>query len=189
MTSVEGAVQFGEMELYLKCCGFSEAEILAGFANLLHRARALIWSTDGFSVDEFHGKTELAITPMGSTYFLNLFGEFYYAEICMTDRTLDRPNMSEVIAFEKRFVQAEMKALINLMNSKEKKVHETLDVEPGNVIGVRHWRKFLHGAKFRVKNDRSGALDAKREEWLSKVYRAIIEREIRDISQIGKIEF
>lgn len=165
-----GSCPMSKIRSHLIQLGFRNDEISRSFSNLLSRNRSLIWSDDGFDVMSLGDRSILRASPLAFTYFYRLFGEFYYTEVCAMDRQFSTISVSEVMHFEKRLIQEEMKRLLHLVDNAGPQKLADLFPSPRDFLGVRHWTRFRKGARFRIKGDPAGLIDPNRVAWLSNCY-------------------
>lgn len=169
-----GSAAFSSIRDYLVGLGLSKIEIECSLGNLLSRSRALLWSPDGFDQSILKDDSPLHATPLAFTYYYRLFGEYYYTEVCMMDRRFHTVSVSEVFGFEKEFVRGEVRALLNFVDARGAETLRTIFPSPSDFLGLRHWRRFQHGARFRLRSDTDHLLDPLRSDWLQEIYGQIL---------------
>ena len=163
---------------YASLCGFEQREFFHSMENLLSRSRALVWSPDGFEMENLANNSTLRATPLAFTYYYRLFGEYYYTEVCMMDRRFENARPSEVAAFESDFVVRDLQVLKNIVEAEGTGSLQLFFPSASEFVGIRHWRRFQHGAKFRLKSNYIRVIDENRDTWLGKVYGAMAKGDV-----------
>jgi len=182
-----GGASCGSVTNHLERFGFTPQEIECSLGNLLRRSRALVWSNDGFEYAELKAESEMRVTPLAFTYFFRLFGEYYYTEACMMDRRFQTASVREVLDFEREVVRRDLRAMLHFVDRED--AHRLNDYFPNidEVAGIRHWKRFVTGAKFRLKADNDRLVDSNRLDWLRSIYQKVFDGRATDLDEVQEI--
>ena len=161
--------------------------------ELMLRYRPLLWSQDGFSVEEGCESSNgfIEVTHIGRGYWDFLFGELLYEEVCLSSHEGKLISIEEVVAFHKLLTDRDMVEIKCCKNKIGRRGYNRYYPQEGMVsLSLYHWEVLNRSLNIRLKEDYETipTLDNKRDEWIRELVTGRGGEILESISEIINIE-
>jgi hypothetical protein len=156
--------------------GHDKQLITVALNELMNSQRPLLWSEDGFHVDDCDSNSRIMTTPIGIGYYNDLFGELFYEEACLAQFGNERINPSDTIEFHQRLTEIDLQES-EFAISKYGYTFYSRNYPQDEIISISqiHWNKLLIGLNNINRNFPDINVDQKRSEWIRHQFKSILD--------------
>lgn len=149
-------------------------DIKSAINELMLRSRALLWSAEGWSINDETSYAEVMITPIGRNYYEDLFGELFYIEVCLARNVRDTVAISQVTQFDRDINNQDCDEIKKFVNQHGSSQYERLYGDIG-CVSLKHSLKLKQGIDL-VKPRYMGTIefDEMREVYIKRILSGIL---------------
>lgn len=146
---------------------YDETVVISTLNEMLRRSRPLLWSEDGFKIENPKSKARIMVTPIGKGYYERFFGEYFYDEVCIAAGPKTNVTPRAVYDFHTKLTDQDLKEIQDFSKKYGSILYRSIYFDDMPGMSFLHWQKLQVGFKWRD-NYASDQIvfDPKREEWL-----------------------
>lgn len=164
-----------EIFKFLAQFGHAESIIRLALDELMLRSRPLLWGEDGFEVVRADSKGRIMLTPIGTRYLDELFGEVFYDEVCIAKSAKDMVPLTAVLNFHKELTEADFREIAYAVEHDGSIFYASCYPQSMPALSFAHWSRMKDGLR-NIQSSYEGSLviDPKRLDWIAEQTRRLV---------------
>jgi len=158
---------------FVKMFNSDEEMIEEALLELMLRSRPLMWCEDGFKKINHDSHANIVITPIGHGYYNDLFGEFYYDEVCLANSLTHMVSLEDVYEHHLVITKQDFDEIRYFKNEYGASAYKQYYDSGITSLSLLHWEKFRIGLRNRASKENK-KINFEREETIKNTVSKIL---------------